>query len=109
MHELAVVPQLFWTNRVTRPDSHRSASGGTMKNHRRPNLLERTIVLILLGIVMGGIGGAAVGFITDAHPSASTNREEGWRNEARRRSGASLRAQSRASVFSCRYLTITGV
>jgi hypothetical protein len=42
-----------------------------MKNHRRPNLLERTIVLILLGIVMGGIGGAAVGFITGRVPSTT--------------------------------------
>ena len=43
-----------------------------MKKYRRPNLLERTIVLILLGIVMGGIGGAAVGFITGRAPSTST-------------------------------------
>jgi hypothetical protein len=41
--------------------------------HQRPkNLLERTIILILLGILMGGIGGAAVGFITGRTPSSTS-------------------------------------
>jgi len=44
-----------------------------MTKHRRTKLLERTIVLILLGILMGGLGGAAVGFITGRAPSSSTS------------------------------------
>jgi len=44
-----------------------------MTSHRRTKLLERTIVLILLGILMGGLGGAAVGFITGRVPSSSTS------------------------------------
>jgi len=43
-----------------------------MKSRRRPNLLERTLVLIVLGLVMGGIGGAAVGFITGRTPNSSS-------------------------------------
>jgi len=31
------------------------------------------MVLILLGILMGGLGGAAVGFITGRAPSSSTS------------------------------------
>ncbi|MFY9559251.1 MAG: hypothetical protein WAQ52_03370 [Terriglobales bacterium] len=44
-----------------------------MTSHRRTKLLERTIVLILLGILMGGLGGAAIGFITGRTPSSSTS------------------------------------
>jgi uncharacterized protein YcfJ len=44
-----------------------------MTTHRRPNLLERTIVLMLLGILIGGLGGAAVGFITGRAPSSTTS------------------------------------
>jgi hypothetical protein len=43
-----------------------------MTIQRRQNLLERTIVLMLLGLLMGGIGGAAVGFITGRAPSAAS-------------------------------------
>ena len=43
-----------------------------MATHRRAKLLERTIVLILLGILMGGVGGAAVGFITGRAENSST-------------------------------------
>jgi hypothetical protein len=44
-----------------------------MKNYRKPKLMERTIVLVLLGILMGGIGGAAVGFITGRAPSPTVS------------------------------------
>ncbi|HEY1400007.1 MAG TPA: hypothetical protein VF953_00375 [Terriglobales bacterium] len=44
-----------------------------MTTHRRTKLLERTIVLMLLGILIGGLGGAAVGFITGRAPSSSTS------------------------------------
>jgi hypothetical protein len=44
-----------------------------MTSHRRTKLLERTIVLILLGILIGGLGGAAVGFITERAPTSSTS------------------------------------
>jgi hypothetical protein len=44
-----------------------------MKNHRKPKLMERTIVLVLLGILMGGIGGAAVGIITGRAPSPTVS------------------------------------
>jgi hypothetical protein len=44
-----------------------------MTSHRRTKLLERTIVLILLGILVGGLGGAAVGFITGRAPSSATS------------------------------------
>jgi hypothetical protein len=44
-----------------------------MTTHRPSKLLERTMVLILLGILMGGLGGAAVGFITGRAPSSSSS------------------------------------
>jgi len=44
-----------------------------MTTHRRTKLLERTMVLILLGILMGGLGGVAVGFITGRAPSSSSS------------------------------------
>ncbi len=44
-----------------------------MTTHRRTKLLERTIVLMLLGILIGGLGGAAGGFITGRAPSSSTS------------------------------------
>ena len=43
-----------------------------MRHQRPKNLLERTLILILLGILMGGIGGAAVGFITGRTPSSTS-------------------------------------
>ena len=43
-----------------------------MKTRRQPKLLEQTIVLILLGLLMGGIGGVAVGLITGRAPSTSS-------------------------------------
>jgi Na+/citrate or Na+/malate symporter len=43
-----------------------------MKRHRRTKLLKRTIILILLGILVGGVGGAAIGFITGRTPSAAS-------------------------------------
>jgi len=43
-----------------------------MTTHRRTKLLERTMVLILLGILIGGLGGAAVGFITGRAPSSTS-------------------------------------
>lgn len=43
-----------------------------MKSHRRVKLLERTMVLILLGVLMGAIGGAAIGFVTGRASSAAT-------------------------------------
>lgn len=43
-----------------------------MKHKRHQSLLERTIVLILIGIVMGGVGGAAIGFITGRTPSSTS-------------------------------------
>jgi hypothetical protein len=43
-----------------------------MNSHRRMNLLERTLVLIMLGLVMGTIGGAAVGLITGRTPSSAS-------------------------------------
>jgi Na+/citrate or Na+/malate symporter len=43
-----------------------------MTHHRRQNLMERTIVLILLGVVMGAIGGAAIGFVTGRTPSSAS-------------------------------------
>jgi hypothetical protein len=44
-----------------------------MTNQRRTKLLERTIVLILLGLLIGGLGGAAVGFITGRTATSSTS------------------------------------
>jgi hypothetical protein len=35
-------------------------------------LLERTVILIVLGLVMGVIGGAAVGLITGRTPSSAS-------------------------------------
>jgi hypothetical protein len=44
-----------------------------MATYRRPKLLERTIILLLLGILLGGLGGAAVGFITGRAATESTS------------------------------------
>jgi hypothetical protein len=43
-----------------------------MKSRRHMNLFERTIVLMLLGILMGGLGGVAVGLITGRTPNSAT-------------------------------------
>jgi hypothetical protein len=43
-----------------------------MKSNRRISLLERTLVLMMLGLVMGTIGGAAVGLITGRTPSSAS-------------------------------------
>ena len=43
-----------------------------MTHHRRQNPVERIIVLILLGLIMGVVGGAAVGFITGRTPSSAS-------------------------------------
>ena len=44
-----------------------------MATHRRPKLLEQTIILMVLGVLIGGLGGVAVGFITGRAPSESAS------------------------------------
>jgi uncharacterized protein YcfJ len=49
------------------------AREGNMATHRRPKLLEQTIILMVLGVLIGGLGGVAVGFITGRAPSESAS------------------------------------
>ena len=44
-----------------------------MSVRRKPRLLERTIVLILLGILAGGAGGLAIGLVTSHALSSSSS------------------------------------
>jgi len=44
----------------------------SMSERRRPKMLERTIILIMLGVLAGGAGGVAVGLITGRPPSSSS-------------------------------------
>lgn len=43
-----------------------------MSSLRRTKLLERTVVLILLGVLAGGLGGLAIGIVTSRPPSSSS-------------------------------------
>lgn len=44
-----------------------------MSPQRRPKILERALVLILLGVLAGGLGGLAIGIVTNRSASSSSS------------------------------------